>query len=85
MKTVLADNRGRIVLGTKLLHKYGKKFAVVGTPKEIVLVPIAKDPVAELTRLGKEAGIDKYTLAELKKMAREEAEKEAFSSIKNVR
>lgn len=85
MKTVLADDRGRIVLGTKILHKYGKKFAVVGTSKEIVLVPIAKDPLAELTRLGKETGIDKYSLTELKKMARQEAQKEAFSHIKNVR
>ena len=84
MKTVLADDRGRIILGTKFLHKYGKKFAVVGTPKEIILVPIAKDPLAELTRLGKEAGIDKYSLTELKKMAREEAQKEAFSRIKAV-
>ena len=85
MKTVLADDRGRIVFGSKFLDKYGKKFAVVGTPKEIVLVPIAKDPVAELARLGKEAGIDKYTLSELKKMAREDAEKEALSNLKNVR
>ncbi len=86
MKTVYADERGRIILGTKFLHRYGKKFAVVGTPKEIVLVPIAKDPVAELAKLGKEAGIDKYTLTELKKMANEEAEKETFSSFnKDVR
>lgn len=85
MKTALADERGRIVFGTKFLHKYGKKFAVIGTPKEIVLVPIAKDPVAELTKIGREAGIDKYTLTELKKIAREEAEREAFSSMKNVR
>jgi len=85
MKTVLADDRGRIILGTKFLHRYGKKFAVVGTPKEIVLVPIAKDPLAELTKLGKESGIDKYSLTELKKMAREEAQKEAFSRIKDVR
>ena len=85
MKTVLADARGRIILGTKFLHKYGRKFAVVGTPKEIVLVPIAKDPLAELTKLGRESGIDKYSLIELKKMAREEAQKEAFSHIRNVR
>lgn len=85
MKTTLADERGRIVLGTKFLHKYGKKFAVVGTPKEIVLVPIAKDPIAELKKLGKEAGIDKYTLAELKKIATKEAEKEISSAMKNVR
>ena len=82
IKTALADERGRIVLGTKFLHKYGKKFAVIGTPKEIVLVPIAKDSVAELTKIGREAGIDKYTLSELKKIAREEAEKEAFSRIR---
>ena len=84
MKTVLADERGRIVFGSKFLGKYGKKFAVVGTPKEIVLVPIAKDPVAELKRLGRESAIDKFTISELKKMAREEAEKEASNS-KNVR
>ena len=82
MKTVLADDRGRIILGTKLLHKYGKKFAVVGTPKEIVLVPIAKDPIAELKRIGKESGIDKYTLYELKKIASEEAEKESYKNVR---
>ena len=82
MKTVFADDRGRIILGTKFLHKYGKKFAVISAPKEIVLVPIAKEPLARLKEIGKEAGIDKYTLKELKAMAREEAEKEI---TKNVR
>ena len=62
MKTVFADDRGRIVLGTKFLHKYGRKFAVVSAKNEIVLVPIAKDPLARLKEIGKESGIDKYTL-----------------------
>jgi len=84
MKTVLADDRGRIVLGTKILHKYGKKFAVIGTPKEIVLVPIAKDPLSELKRISKESGIDAYTISELRKIAKQDASKEALSS-KNVR
>ncbi len=82
MKTVFADERGRIVLGTKFLDRYGKKCAVVSAKKEIVLVPIAKDPLARLVEIGKESGIDKYTLKELKGMAREEAEKEI---AKNVR
>ena len=82
MKTALADERGRIVLGTKFLHKYGRKFAVIGTPKEIVLVPIAKNPVAELTKLGRDAGIDKYALAELKKIAEGEAEKESYKHVR---
>ena len=82
MKTVKADERGRIALGAKMMHKYGKKFAVVGTPKEIVLVPIAKNPLEELNRLGKEAGIDNYTLSELKKLAREESHKEALRNVR---
>ena len=80
MKTILADERGRITLGTGLLDKYGNKFAVVDAEKEIVLVPVAKDPLLELRSIGKKAGIDKYTLAELKKMAREQAKKEISAS-----
>ena len=76
MKTVFADERGRITLGSKLLDKYGKKFAVVSANKEIVLVPIAKDPVARLVQIGKKSGIDKYTLSQLRKMALEKANKE---------
>jgi len=76
MKTVFADERGRITLGAKLLEKYGKKFAVISANKEIVLVPIAKDPVARLVQIGKKAGIDKYTLTQLRKMGQEVAEKE---------
>ena len=84
MKTVFADERGRITLGAGLLDKYGKKFAVIGDRKEIVLVPIAKDPVDRLAQIGKKAGFAKYSLKQLRKIGREEAEKEAFGT-KNVR
>ncbi|MBI2581226.1 hypothetical protein HYV85_05490 [Candidatus Woesearchaeota archaeon] len=76
MKATLADDRGRITLGTKVVERYGKKFVVVETPRDIVLVPISNDPIAELARIGKQGGIDKYTLKELKRMAAEEAEEE---------
>ena len=76
MKTVLADERGRITLGTTMLDKYGKKFAVINAEKEIVLVPIARNPVLKLAQIGKQAGIDKYTLKQLRKMAVKQAEKE---------
>lgn len=82
MKTVFADVRGRIIFGTKFLHRYGRKFAVISAPKEIVLVPIAKDPLARLREIGKESGIDKYTLKELKAMAREEAEREIGKNVR---
>jgi len=75
MRAVFADERGRVTLGSKIVDRFGKKFAVVTTAKDVILVPIAKDPLAELQRLGKAAGIDRYTLKELKQMALEEAEK----------
>ena len=83
MRTVLADERGRVTLGAKIVDKYGRKFALVSTANEIALVPIAKDPLAELARIGREAGIDKYTLKELRGIAMEEAEKQIGG--KNVR
>ena len=33
MRTVLADNKGGIILGTKFINKYGKRFTVVSNPK----------------------------------------------------
>ncbi len=77
MRTVLADERGRITLGMKIVDRLGRKFAVVAAGGEVVLVPIAKDPIAELGKIGKAAGMDKYTLSELKREIREEAERQA--------
>ena len=85
MKTVYVDERGRITLGSKIVDKHGDKFAVISHGKEVILVPIPKDPLAELRRLGKEVGIDKYTLKELRKMAYEEAEKEAMKNVRRHR
>ncbi|HZX44249.1 MAG TPA: AbrB/MazE/SpoVT family DNA-binding domain-containing protein [Candidatus Nanoarchaeia archaeon] len=79
MKTVSADERGRITLGSDMLDRYGKKFIVIAAEKEIVLVPIAEDPLGELKKIGKSAGIDSFTFKELKRMAKEEASKEALS------
>ncbi len=83
MKTALADDRGRITLGTSALDRYGRKFAVINAEKEIVLIPIARNPLAKLARIGEKARIDGYTLKQLRKIARTEAEKEIFGT-KNV-
>lgn len=85
MKAVYADKRGRITLGSKMIDKHGNKFAVVSHGKEIILVPIAKDPLAELRRIWKGSGIDKYTLKELGEMALKEAEKEALGNVRRHR
>ncbi len=85
MKAANVDERGRITLGSKLVRECGRKFFAVKAGKEIVLVPVAEDPLAELRRLFKEAGIDRYTIKELRKMALEEAEKEAMKSVRRHR
>lgn len=82
MEIVLADERGRITLGTKLVERYGEKFAVIKGRKEVVLVPVAEDPIAELVKMGQQSGIDRYSLKELRKIAREEAEKEVSRNVR---
>lgn len=81
VRHLLVDERGRITLGLKMVDKHGKKFAAISHGKEIVLVPIPTDPLAELKRLGKKAGIDRFTIKELRKMALQDAEKEALKSV----
>lgn len=78
------DDRGRITLGKKIGERYGREFVVVETEKDIVLVPIAQDPVKELQKIGKEAGIDKYSIKELRAMAMEEAEKEIQQKLERL-
>ena len=36
VKTVLADDRGRITLGTSVVGKYGRKFALIDAQRETV-------------------------------------------------
>lgn len=50
---VLADTRGRVTLGRDVAQKYGRRFAVVQVPREIILIPIPKDPMASLAVQGK--------------------------------
>lgn len=85
MEPLIADERGRITLGSDLVKECGRKFFAVKVGKEIVLVPVADDPLAELRRLGKASGIDKYTIKELRKMALEDAEKEAMRNVRGYR
>jgi hypothetical protein len=82
LKTVLADDRGRVTLGTSLVGRYGRRFALIDAALEIVLVPVAKNPVARLAQIGRQFGLDRYTLKQLREIARVEAEKEILR--KNV-
>ena len=70
---LLADERGRVTLGSKIIDRYGKKYIVIIAEKEITLVPLKEDPLKKLKKMSKEAGLEKYGLKKLKRIAEEEA------------
>lgn len=51
--TAICDERGRLTLGRDVTERFGKKFHVVVMPREIVLIPISKDPLKSLEEEGK--------------------------------
>jgi hypothetical protein len=79
MQETLMDQRGRVTLGKKLAKRYGKRFTVVPAQNEIILVPKTKDPIRSLQEWGKKAGINKFSMKEIKKIISEEAVKELLS------
>mgnify|MGYP001585050807 CR=1 FL=1 len=48
MPVLTCDEKGRLYLHEELRERYGKRFLAVPTPKEILLVPIPRDAVADL-------------------------------------
>ncbi len=80
---MLMDERGRVTLGKKIQKQYGKKFFLIKTKNEIILKPIStKNPIEGLRELGKKSGINKLSIKRLKKIAEEEAMKEAMANIR---
>ncbi|MHB8396868.1 MAG: AbrB family transcriptional regulator [Thermoplasmataceae archaeon] len=71
------DERGRINIGQETKKKYGDRFFVIKLSGEILLIPKPKDPVAELRKWGQKLGLDQLTSGDLKRLAEEEAHKEA--------
>ena len=82
MEVTVLDERSRITLGKAMQKRYGKRFMIVPTPSEIILMPISSaDPVKRLEAIGQKYHLEKYSLKQLKKMALEEGEKEAMAGI----
>ena len=53
MHSTTCDQRGRMYLKQSVRSRYGEKFLVLEVPGEIVLIPVADDPVQDLARLGR--------------------------------
>ena len=76
------DEKARICITRELVNQYGEDFIIVPAKNEILLIPVSKNPLKALQEEGKK--IPKgLGLKELKKMIREDAEKEALENMKS--
>lgn len=75
------DDKGRLLLPKDIRERYGGRFVLVQMPKEVILLPIPKDPLAALRAEGKK--IPKgVSIAMLRKKAREDALREALATLR---
>lgn len=70
------DEKARICVSKEVVKTYGDKFIIVRAPKEIVLLPVPKEPIKELQVLGRKAGIYKIPIQKIKEIIAGEALKE---------
>lgn len=83
LEVTVLDKRSRITLGKKIEKRYGKRFIVVPAKDEIILMRApSRDPIEGLEELGKNSSINKYSIKQLRKMALEEAGREALSNMR---
>jgi hypothetical protein len=68
------DEEGRIQLGPELRQRYGRRFFIVEAPGELVLLPVAEDPVKDLQELGR--SLRGLSVEDLKRRIDEEAQRE---------
>ena len=81
MTYVHADEKARICLTTENIQRYGKNYVMIMARDKIILIPVPDDPLKSLQEEGKKIPKN-LSIAEIRKMAREEAEKEALKSIR---
>ena len=54
-------------------ERHGDEYYVVETHNDIILVPVPKDPIKDLQDIGRRAGLDRYSIRQLRQMALDEA------------
>lgn len=77
MHVVKADKKVRVCISKSTVKKYGDTFILLRSAREIILLPVPKDPIKEMRVLGQKAGVYKFSLEKLRKLIREETLKEA--------
>lgn len=74
------DERGRIYIPKKYIHKVPNEFYIVEMDKGRFLVPIPKNPLEELEKIG--VDIPNISLSELKKEILKQTDEEDVSTCK---
>lgn len=69
--------KGRVYIRESLRAKYGEQFIVVPGPRDLRLVPVPEDPVADLRELGKP--LRGVPLRRIKKAIEEEARRQGVA------
>jgi len=78
------DDKARICLTKEMVDRYGKRFVVVPAKDEIILIPVPDDPIKALQEEGRK--IPKgLTIADLKKLVRERAKRDALEGLGRAR
>ena len=81
MTYVHVDDKARICLTREIVDQYGQEFMIVPAKGEIILIPVSKDPLKALQEEGKKIPKN-LTASDLKKIALEEAERQALSKLR---
>ena len=74
MQKSKCDKKGRLLLKPALRRRYGGEFFVVEMPREVVLLPVPRDPVKDLREWGRP--LRHMSMEEIKRAIQEQAEKE---------
>ncbi|HLD83671.1 MAG TPA: hypothetical protein VI979_02340 [archaeon] len=73
---VSVNGRNKMMPGREITDKSGQRFHVLVMPREVVLVPIPKDPLKPLREEGRKIPTN-LTIKDLKRMALKKAMREA--------
>ena len=82
MITAECDEEGRIQLGPQVRQRYGRRFFVLEAPGELVLLPVAEDPVKDLQEIGR--SLRGLSVEDLKRRIDEQADKEVEETLNRL-
>ena len=82
MKVTACDDRGRILLSQDVREAYGERFYLIRAARELILIPVPKDPLKAMREEWAKSGLGPVPIKELRKRALENAGREAKNGLR---